>query len=368
MINVNFFFNFLKKNEINFFCGVPDSVLKASDSYFIKIKNKQNIINHNEGGAIATAIGYFLKTKKIAGVYLQNSGLGNIINPIVSIANRKVYSIPMLLIIGWRGSPLDKDKDEPQHDFQGKITTKLLSLMGIRYCYINTKNDLPKLKKLIIESKKKNKIIACLIRRKKLVSLDKNIVKIKKIKKKLVKRFEVLRHIAQEKSKKIKIFSSTGYTSRELYQLRKLDNFKKIDFYNVGGMGHTAAIALGYAIQSNDNVLCLDGDGSLIMHMGTLATNGLYAQKNFKHLIFNNCEHESVGGQMTAAKNLNFRFLSKSCGYKYYYCASSLKVFKQQFQKFLKSRGPSFFEVKITSGSTKGLIRPKNLKDLISNF
>lgn len=368
MIKTDFFFKFLKRNGINFFCGVPDSVLKETDNYFAKFKNKQNIINHNEGGAIATAIGYFLKTKKIAGVYLQNSGLGNIINPIVSIANEKVYSIPMLLIIGWRGSPVDKDKDEPQHQFQGKITTKMLSLLGIKYCYLNEKSDFQKLKKLIIDSKKNNKIVACLIRRKKLVSSDKKQKKLKKISNSSLKRIEVLKHISEIKNKKLKIFSTTGYTSRELYQLRKNDSFKKIDFYNVGGMGHTAGIALGFSINSKDNILCIDGDGSLIMHMGTMATNGLYAQKNFKHLILNNYQHESVGGQITAAKNMNFQMLSKSCGYRNYYYASNLKVLKRKFKGFLNSKGPSFFEVIISSGSIKDLVRPKNLRNKISNF
>ncbi len=154
MIKSEFFFNFLKKNKIDFFCGVPDSVLKATDSQLSKLKKNKNIINHNEGGSIATAIGYYLSTKKIAGVYLQNSGLGNAINPIVSIASEKVYSIPMLLIIGWRGSPLEKKKDEPQHQLQGKITTKILKLLNIKFCYLNDNKDLPKLKKLILYAKK----------------------------------------------------------------------------------------------------------------------------------------------------------------------------------------------------------------------
>ena len=369
MIKSEFFFNFLKKNKIDFFCGVPDSVLKATDTQLSKLKKNKNIINHNEGGSIATAIGYYLSTKKIAGVYLQNSGLGNAINPIVSIASEKVYSIPMLLIIGWRGSPLDKKKDEPQHQLQGKITTKILKLLNIKFCYLNDNKDLSKLKKLIVCAKKDKKIIACLVRKKKLVSdKKKNKKEIKKTES-TIKRIEILTHISKIKSQHLKIFSTTGYTSRELYQIRKSNNSKEFDFYNVGGMGHTASLALGYALSSRKkNILCIDGDGSIIMHMGSMATNGVYAPKNFKHIVLNNHQHESVGGQKTASDNINFNMISKGCGYKNFFYANNILDFKKNFNIFLKSKGPSFFEITINAGTIENLGRPNNLKKIISNF
>ena len=181
MIEIKSFFNFLKTNKINFFSGVPDSVLKETKSFFEKMSDSKHVIACNEGTATSICIGHHLATGSIPCVYLQNSGLGNAINPIVSIASEKVYSIPMLLIIGWRGSPLDKKKDEPQHQLQGKITTKILKLLNIKFCYLNDNKDLSKLKKLIVCAKKDKKIIACLVRKKKLVSdKKKNKKEIKK--------------------------------------------------------------------------------------------------------------------------------------------------------------------------------------------
>ncbi len=368
MIESGFFFNFLKKNKIDFFCGVPDSVLKAADSQLSKLKKKNNIISHNEGGSIATAVGYYLSTKKIAAVYLQNSGLGNAINPISSIASEKVYSIPMLLIIGWRGSPMDNQKDEPQHLLKGQITTKLLKLLKIKYCVLNSNRDLTKLKKLLTISKRKKRIVACLIRQKKLTHGQNKKIKKKGFSKSNILRSDILKHLVQVKSRSLKIFSTTGYTSRELYQIRKTYGSKEVDFYNVGGMGHTASIALGYSLHSKKNILCIDGDGSLLMHMGSLANNGVYASKNFKHMILNNYQHESVGGQKTSSNLLNFEKISKGCGYKKYFYSNRLSDFKTKFKKFINFTGPCFFEVSIEAGTIKNLARPKNLNKLIKNF
>ena len=369
MIETRFFFNFLKKNNIDFFCGVPDSILKASDDYLGNLKPNQHIITQNEGGAVATAIGYYLKTKKLAGVYLQNSGLGNAINPIVSVADTKVYSIPMLLIIGWRGAPNDQ-KDEPQHQLQGKITTKLLKLLNIKYCYLDDNKDFRKLKNLINKSKKKRKIVACLVRKKKLTNQKK--IKTKIIKKTSnnsnIKRIDVLNFISK-KDKNLKIFSTTGYTSRELHQIRILNKNKNFDFYNVGGMGHTSSIALGYSIKSkNKNILCIDGDGSILMHMGAMTINGNFANKNFKHIVLNNYQHESVGGQKTSSKHINFKLISKGCGYKKFYLSKNFSDFKKKYINFINSPGPSFFEIITLPGTIKNLSRPKNLKELIKKF
>ncbi len=367
MIRSNFFFSFLKKNKINFFCGVPDSTLKANDYYLSKLKKNRNIITHNEGGSIATAIGYYLSTKKIAAVYLQNSGLGNTINPIASVADENVYSIPMLLIIGWRGSPMDNRADEPQHRLKGKITKKILALLKIKNCIINSEKDLKKLKQLISYSKSKKRVVACLIRRGVLVSKNKKSNKKKSFKSSFTRK-DIISHITNLKLKNLKIFSTTGYTSRELYQIRKTNKSKIKDFLNVGGMGHISSIAHGYAVNSKKNVLCIDGDGSIIMHMGAMAVNGQYVAKNFKHIVINNKQHESVGGQKTPSERIKFKMLSKGCGYKNYFFAKNLINFKKQFKKFYTSPGPSFFEISVGSGTFENLLRPKDFKEIVKNF
>ena len=155
MIDTKNLFSFLKKNKIDFFCGVPDSVLKETRDKFSNFNKKKHLIAHNEGGAIALASGYYLKTKKIACVYLQNSGLGNIVNPLLSMAHKNVYSIPMVLMIGWRGAP--NQKDEPQHLVQGKITRELLKLLNVEYCILSSKKDFKSFEKLIKISLKKKK-------------------------------------------------------------------------------------------------------------------------------------------------------------------------------------------------------------------
>lgn len=361
MIKIESLFSLLYKKNISFFTGVPDSVLKEI-SYFLekKFKKKNHIIAHNEGGAIGIGTGYYLKTNKIPCIYFQNSGLGNAVNPLVSMAHKNIYSIPMLLLIGWRGAP-KAIKDEPQHLLQGKITEKMLKLMNIKYCILNNQKDFKKLEKIIDYSKKKTLPVACLIKR---GSFEKrNKIKKKNYNKSKLYRYEIIDFIIRKSKRNLKIFSTTGYTSRELYQLRKLKKSSVKDFLNVGAMGHTSMIALGYSLKNKKkNVLCLDGDGSLIMHMGSLPVIGENSIKNFKHIVFNNRQHESVGGQKTPQEKTDLKKLSLSCGYKRYFSSKSLRDFKLKYPLFLKSSGPSFFEIVISSGSIKNLERPKNFK------
>jgi len=367
MIKIESLFSYLKKKNITFFTGVPDSILKESKYILDKLEFKNHIVAHNEGGAIGIGAGYYLKTKKIPCVYFQNSGLGNAINPLVSMVHKNVYSIPMLLLIGWRGAP-KISKDEPQHLLQGKITEKMLKLMNIRYCTIDHTKDFKQLGKIIDISKKKQVPVACLIKKN---TLKKNFdeIKKKKVDKIKLKRHEIIDFIIRKNYKNIKIFSTTGYTSRELYQLRKFNKSNTKDFLNVGAMGHTSMIALGYSLKNKKHkTLCLDGDGSLIMHMGTLPVIGENQIKNFKHIVFNNEVHESVGGQKTPQKNTNFKKLSLSCGYSKYFFSNSLSDFKKKYALFLKSNGPSFYEIKISSGSLKNLERPNNFIKIKKNF
>jgi|TARA_B110000259_G_C14024219_1_gene404093 phosphonopyruvate decarboxylase len=354
----------LKKNNINFFTGVPDSVLKYLTPYFEKNK-KNHVIAVNEGNAVAIATGYHLSTGKIACVYLQNSGLGNAVNPLSSVTHSKVYSVPMLLLIGWRGSP--GSNDEPQHQVKGQITKKLLTLLSIEYCTIQTEKDFKKLNSIIKFSKKLNKPVACLIENKILKEEIKN--RPKKTEKTFLKRINIIEKIINGIKNKTNIVATTGFTSRELMELQKNKKKSKYNsFYMIGGMGHSAAVSLGVSIGSKKNIICFDGDGSLLMHLGSMASIGFFGRKNFKHILFNNNSHESVGGQTTNARNINFEKVSKGLGYKKYFLINDEKKITQKIKIFLKSKGPAFLEIMIDQGSVKDLMRPKNLIEIKKKF
>ncbi len=363
MINVDDFINSLKKKNIRFFTGVPDSVLKQLSFILDKKKSNEHVVATNEGSAISLGIGYYLATKKMPCVYLQNSGLGNAINPLISIAHKKVYSIPMLLIIGWRGAP--KSNDEPQHMIKGKITRSLLKLLNIKFTILSNKKDLKKLEKLITFGSQNKAPVACLIRKN--TFINSKIKTSEKIKKNTREIF--IENFLKTIPKNSKIVSTTGYTSRELFQIRKQNKIKNgKDFYMVGGMGHASMVSLGISSKFKGQVFCLDGDGALLMHMGSLRTIGNLKSKNFKHILLNNNMHESVGGQVTYAKNINFNKLVKSLGYKNYFRVNDEFNYVKAINKLIKSSGPSILEIKINPGTIKNLIRPKNFLKIKEEF
>ncbi len=251
MINPDFFAKNLKKNGYSFAVGVPDSLLKELSNNFIKTFNNNHIISTNEGSAIGLAIGYYLGKRKPAVIYLQNSGLGNLINPLNSLANPKVYGIPMLLIIGWRGE-IKKNKqisDEPQHKFQGLITLKQLKILNVPYKIIHskTKNIKKIIKDLRSKSLKLQSPVALVVRKN---TFSKSIYKSKSKLRYGFKREDVIKKIVltTQKTKNI-IVATTGMASRELYETRvkNKDNNKK-DFLTVGGMGHASQIASGIGL------------------------------------------------------------------------------------------------------------------------
>ena len=357
MIEVNSLVNLLKKNKTNFFTGVPDSVLKEL-SYYLQNKSKKNhIIATNEGSAISLGIGHYLSTKKVPCIYMQNSGLSNALNPLISIAHKKVYSIPLILVIGWRGSP--NINDEPQHKVKGQITESILKLLNIKYTIIRSNTDLIKFDKQIKIAIKKSTTVACLIEQgtlEKFTSVNK-----KKDFYKLNKEL-FLKSLLETLEKNTKIISSTGFNSRELMYLRNKYKIKNSsDFYMVGGMGHTASVALGYSLSSKKKIICVDGDGSLLMHLGSIKTVGTFANKNFKYILLNNNSHDSVGGQNTYSDDIDFEKLSKSLGFKKFYSIKSDKNLKVNIQNFLKGNTLNFLEVKVSNSKIKKLPRPTNL-------
>jgi phosphonopyruvate decarboxylase len=362
MIRPNKLLKELKKNNINFFTGVPDSVLKE---FINLIPENQNFISQNEGSAVALAAGYHLSSKKIPLVYLQNSGLGNAINPLISITHKAVYSLPIILLIGWRGSP--KSNDEPQHITQGAITINFLKLMGIKYIILNNEKNLIKIKKLINHSKGKNEPVAILLKKSILSKANKKIILTKSTKN--ISRAFAIESILRSIKKTSKIISSTGYNSREVYQIRKDKKLNKgSDFYLVGGMGHTSNLALGVSLKTNSQVISLDGDGSMLMHLGSFINILLYGRKNFKYILLNNNSHESVGSQKTNINMINIKLFSKSLGFKNYYEIKNKKNFYRTFNKFYKSIGPSFLNIHTKEGTLNNLSRPKNLLNVKNLF
>tara|TARA_A100001015_G_C14984729_1_gene711022 strand:- start:304 stop:1410 length:1107 start_codon:yes stop_codon:yes gene_type:complete len=366
MIISNELLNFLIKKKVKFFTGVPDSVLKNFLEQISKLGKKNHVETFNEGSAVSLAIGYNLATKKIPCVYLQNSGLGNAINPLVSIAHPKVYSIPLLLLIGWRGSPFMKS-DEPQHNVKGKITRDILKLLGIKFLIIRTKKDFSKISNLLDFAKRYSRPIALLVENNVLKS--KLEIKKKKIFKVGVKREVVIQELLKKIKKDTSLISTTGYTSRELFQIRKNKNLKNgKDFYMVGGMGHSLMVSLGLSMNKNNETICLDGDGALLMHLGSLRTSGIFGKKNLKHIVFNNFCHESVGAQRTYTENMSFSKLAKDLGYKNFFKIYYEKDIKVILTKFLKSNGPSLLEIITKVGTLNDLRRPKDFMEIKERF
>ena len=360
MVEVKEFYNELLNNDISFFTGVPDSLLKSFCAYIKdNVSSEKNIVSANEGNAIGLASGYYLGTRKIGLVYMQNSGLGNAVNPLASLADKLVYSIPMLLVIGWRGEP--NKKDEPQHKKQGLITTETLEMLGIKYEILDeaTNNDEMKLKvkKAYSYMKENNEPYALVIK--------KDTFDEYKLKNNTVFDFEMTREEAIEivvsnmKENSVAV-STTGMASRELFELReKYKENHSRDFLTVGSMGHASQIALGIALSNKDkDVYCIDGDGALLMHLGGLAIIGNQEPKNFRHILINNGAHDSVGGQETVGFKIDTLAIAKACGYKECYSCSSKAELLNLSEKITNVEGPVLLEIKVKKGARKDLGRP----------
>ena len=311
MVDTVSFYNYLVNSSLDFFTGVPDSLLKELCSCIKdNSDSKHNIIAANEGNAVGLASGYYLSTGKLGVVYMQNSGEGNAVNPLLSLADPKVYSIPMLLIIGWRGEP--GVHDEPQHVKQGEVTLKLLESMDIPYRILsdNYEDDLSY---LISLAKKDSKPVALVVRKGAFTRYD-PICKDKVIMGELLR--EEALEVILDNIDDDPVVSTTGKESREIFEIReKRKKGHEHDFLTVGSMGHTSSIALGVSLGTNKDVWCLDGDGSFIMHMGGLAVAGQSAGNNFKYIINNNAAHESVGGQPTVSNKIDIKAILMACGF-----------------------------------------------------
>ncbi|MDC3082504.1 phosphonopyruvate decarboxylase [Candidatus Pelagibacter sp.] len=365
MINTPKLVKLFLKKKINFFSGVPDSCTNEFCNELKNFKSKvENIVTANEGLAVSTGLGYYLSQNKIPCIYMQNSGLGNATDPLTNLCNKDVYRIPMILMIGWRGAP--GIQDEAQHIIQGKILKKTLKSFQIRFLEINYDNDFYKIEKLINYAKKNSRCVALLVKKN---SLSKSNF-IKKIPKNnfTLKRSEIITNLLKNIEKKTKIISSVGFNSRELFQIRKQLKFKNgKDFLLVGGMGHTFSTAMIVSKNTNEKVICLDGDGSFIMHLGSFVIMNNYKLNNLKYILIDNSSHESIGGQEITTK-INFKYLTKSFGFKNYYFINSEVKLNEVFKKFLNKNGPSFLHAKVKVGTLNNLVRPKDFQRILKDF
>tara|TARA_B100000780_G_scaffold222692_1_gene161791 strand:- start:1264 stop:2400 length:1137 start_codon:yes stop_codon:yes gene_type:complete len=360
MINPKILFKALADNGINFYTGVPDSLLKFFCAFITDVADaEKHIIAANEGAATSLGIGYHLATNQVPLIYMQNSGLGNVVNPITSLADPQVYSIPMILMIGWRGEP--DHKDEPQHVKQGAITLELLKVLDIPFEILDTKSNDIEAKKIIdllaTKAKNNNQPVALIIKKN---TFEKYELINKPIFDRTYTREEAIQQIIPEIPNNAILVATTGMLSRELFEYRsqRKEGHEK-DFLTVGGMGHASQIALGISLQKKDNqVFCLDGDGSILMHMGSLAINGIVGKANFHHIVINNNAHDSVGGQPTVAGDIDLQKIASGMRYSWCGLATSAEEIKKSLKIMQSIEGPTFLEIQVKTGNRKDLGRP----------
>lgn len=343
----------------DFFTGVPDSQLKALCDYLMNtygIDKKHHIIAANEGNCTALAAGYHLATGKVPVVYMQNSGEGNIINPVASLLNDKVYAIPMVFIIGWRGEP--GIHDEPQHIYQGEVTVKLMEDMGIETFVIGKETvdeEVVQVMKDFSVLLAQGKNVAFIIR-KGALEYDK---KVKYSNSNTMVREEIIQHIVKI-SGEDPIISTTGKASRELFETREANGQShKYDFLTVGSMGHSSSIALGVALNKPDTkIWCVDGDGAVLMHMGSMAVLGANSPANLVHVVINNGAHETVGGMPTVAAKIDLVAIAKACGYPNAVCVDNFEDLDKELEEAKARNELSMIEVKCSIGARADLGRP----------
>ncbi len=366
MIDPIEFINYLESKDIKSFYGIPDSLLKSFCNELINKPLEKHQISTNEAMSVASAIGNYLATGELSCIYMQNSGLGNSINPIVSLASRDVYSIPLLIVIGWRGEILNdfsQIKDEPQHIQQGRITCKQLELIDIPFKILSKDSDDWKsdINYMLDHALEESRPVALVCRKgtfnnSKVYSND---IPKKNVKDALYTREEIIQSVVDKLPSGIPIFSTTGMASRELYEIRKSKNTLPIDFYTVGGMGCASSIALGFIRASKmKQVVCIDGDGSVLMHLGSMLK--ISKQPGFIHIIINNNAHDSVGGQETCADEIDFIKLGESFGYGLTYSISKIDEVENVLNEVHKNHKLSaLIEIKVKKGNRSNLGRPK---------
>lgn len=371
MLNPQAFLDLIKSHGIHFSTGVPDSLLK--DFCACIADSGTDIIAANEGGAIALAAGHHLATGEIPFVYMQNSGFGNTVNPLTSLIDPEVYSIPMLIMVGWRGEP--GVKDEPQHVKQGRINEALIESLEISYDVLSDELEEAKsqVETAVAYMRKHQSPYILLVRKGTFEAYQmRKTVDIQSFE---MSREEALKAVIDRLDANDVVVSTTGMTSREVFEKRAADGSgHHRDFLTVGCMGHASQIALGIALAKKDRkVFCLDGDGAFIMHMGSTAIIAHQAPENYFHIIINNGSHDSVGGQPTVGLQIDIPVIAGACGYSDTFSVSSFSELFAVWEEFISSEGPVLLEIKVKKGARKDLGRPTikpvdNKKDFMQNL
>lgn len=349
----------LKIIGADFYTGVPDSQLKALCDYLMNtygIDQSHHIIAANEGNCVGLAAGYHLATEKVPVVYMQNSGEGNIINPLASLLNDKVYAIPMIFIIGWRGEP--GIHDEPQHIYQGEVTVKLMEDMDVKtfiICKDTSEDELKGAMENFNRLLQNGKQVAFIIRKGALEYDEKVVYKNDDT----MTREEIIQHIVKVTAED-PIISTTGKASRELFETRVANGQShQYDFLTVGSMGHSSSIALGVALNKpGKKIWCIDGDGAVLMHMGSMAVIGANSPDNLVHIVINNGSHETVGGMPTVASKMDIVAIAKACGYHNAVSVKSFDELDKELQNAKNSKELCLIEVKCSIGARANLGRP----------
>lgn len=357
MIQPKAFMEALAQGGVDFFAGVPDSLLKNLCAYITdNVPREKNIIAANEGNAVGLAAGYHLATGKVGCVYMQNSGEGNIVNPLLSLVDEDVYHIPMLLVIGWRGEP--GVHDEPQHVKQGKVTLSLLETMGVPYAVLDADWE-QQVAQALTQIRETNGVYALIVRK---GTFEDYVLQNQTISSLPLSREEAIKIVVDKLRKNDIVVSTTGMISRELFEYREAKKQGHgADFLTVGSMGHASQIALGIALQKpNRRVIVFDGDGALLMHMGGLAIIGDYCPKNLVHIVFNNGAHDSVGGQPTVGQKIDVEAIAKAVGYTDVVSVDnqSAMMCAMNHVNCAVIEGTSLINVNVRKGNRKDLGRP----------
>lgn len=358
MLSPKIFIESLAAKGVDFFAGVPDSLLKNVCAFISDtLDDRHNIIAANEGAAVGLAAGHYLATGHIPCVYMQNSGEGNAINPLASLTDKEVYGIPVLLVIGWRGEP--GVHDEPQHVKQGKITLPLLDAMGIRHEILSQDETefRSQLDGAVRHMSETGEAFAFIVRKN---TFEPYTLQRHEVNEYPLSREEAIQKVAASLSAKDVIVSTTGMISRELFEYRMAQGQgHERDFLTVGSMGHASQIALGIALEKTDRrVWCFDGDGAALMHLGSVAIIADKAPENFVHVIFNNGAHDSVGGQPTVGLKVNLAGIAKAAGYKDAVSVTTADDLGSALKALKTMRGPVLLEVRVHRGNRKDLGRP----------
>jgi len=342
---------------VEFFTGVPDSCFQPWINYLLQNRSTDHITATNEGEALSIAAGYSVATGMTAGVYLQNSGLGNLINPLTSIIDPLVYGVPVLLLISWRAKP--GHPDEPQHTRMGESMPALLETLGVPFALFDKDRLGDILSQDFKAARAKGKSFALLMQKGDIDEYPDQPNGLRAEADSELTRWDAIVAVTHFFGLNAVYFSTTGKTSRELYLLRdEAGGDHSLDFLNVGGMGYVSSLALGYSLHSRKRVVVLDGDGSVLMHMGALATIGHYAPANLLHFILDNNAHDSVGGSKTVSETVNFELLGKAVGYKRSARVNSRSSLQDELAMLQTHEGPALIWVKIRKGSRENLPRP----------